>query len=186
MRLNQSEILKQAMGILDDYGLADLSMRRLADSLGVKAGAIYWHYANKQTLLAAISDAILVSVSVSEGAEWAASLSSWGVGLRSELLRHRDSADVVSSTRAVGLGSIDPAVLPAEILMRAGWSERSAAQTARALVHFILGHVFEEQSRAELLKLGVLQPPQVALDEAGFVEGMAVFVAGLEVRKPNN
>jgi hypothetical protein len=51
--------LRQPQEILDAYGLGDLSMRRLAERLGVKAGALYWHVANKQSLLAAVSDEIL-------------------------------------------------------------------------------------------------------------------------------
>lgn len=184
MSLDRSEILVHAMAILDDYGLADLTMRRLAESLGVKAGAIYWHYANKQTLLAAISDVIIEGVGAPEDGGWDTRLGVWAAGLRAALLRHRDAADLVSSTRATGLGCVDPVIVPTQILVSAGWSVSVAGRAARALVHFILGHVFEEQSRVALVQLGVLDASRGALDDIGFTEGIALFLAGLENRSP--
>lgn len=52
MQLRRGDVLDGAMAILDEFGLADLTMRRLATSLGVQPGALYWHFPNKQTLLA--------------------------------------------------------------------------------------------------------------------------------------
>ena len=57
--LTKPDVVRAGVEILDAYGLGDLSMRRLAERLGVKAGALYWHVANKQSLLAAVSDEIL-------------------------------------------------------------------------------------------------------------------------------
>lgn len=179
MSLDRATILAQAMAILDDYGLGDLTMRRLADGLGVKAGALYWHYANKQTLLAAISDEILLPIADSGQGSAAERLEHWANSLRDALLRHRDSADVVSSTRAAALGAIDPAHVPTHILTSGGGSELEAAQTARALVHFVLGHVVEEQSRVQLVELGVLADDVEPLDGAGFTHGLRVFLNGL-------
>ena len=179
MSLDRSTILAAAMGILDDYGLGDLTMRRLADSLNVKAGALYWHYANKQTLLAAVSDDILAPVVDAGEGDVAARLDVWSNDLRDALLRHRDAADVVSSTRAAGLGSIDPASVPTQILTSAGTAQLGAEQTARALVHFVLGHVVEEQSRTQLVELGVLPEGTEALDGPGFTHGLAIFLRGL-------
>ena len=186
MPLNRTEILVQAMQILDEYGLSDLSMRRLADSLGVKAGAIYWHYSNKQSLLAAISDQILGGIqrdnlSLADGWEtaWQAEVFAWARSLRSALLEHRDAADLVSSTRAAGLGELNPVDLPAEILRTNGWSSELATHSAGAICHFILGHVFEEQSRQQLALLGLIESTDPVLDEAGFDHGVRVFLAGL-------
>ena len=61
MAVSRELIVDAALGILDSYGLADLSMRRIGDALGVQAASIYWHYANKQSLLAGVSDAILAA-----------------------------------------------------------------------------------------------------------------------------
>ena len=49
--LSRERIVDAAFSVLRDYGLADLSMRRLAKELGVQAGALYWHVPSKQDLL---------------------------------------------------------------------------------------------------------------------------------------
>lgn len=58
MSLTRERVVAGALEILDAYGLADLTMRRLGDHLGVRASAVYWHVPNKQTLLARVADAI--------------------------------------------------------------------------------------------------------------------------------
>ena len=56
VQLRRGDVLDGAMAILDEYGLADLTMRRLATSLGVQPGALYWHFPTKEDLLLAAID----------------------------------------------------------------------------------------------------------------------------------
>ena len=51
MALTREAIVLTAAELVDQYGLGDLSMRRLATELGVAPGALYWHLTNKQELL---------------------------------------------------------------------------------------------------------------------------------------
>ena len=44
-----------AVGILQDFGMGDLYMRRVAAVLGVQASALYWHVPDKQSLLARVA-----------------------------------------------------------------------------------------------------------------------------------
>ena len=59
MQLHKRDVVEAATTLLDDYGIADLTMRRLARELNVSPGALYWHFANKQQLLGAVADRIL-------------------------------------------------------------------------------------------------------------------------------
>lgn len=179
MSLERSDVITAAVGILDSYGLADLSMRRVADSLGVKAGALYWHVANKQTLLAAVADEILGQLSEPSG-EPLDALAGWADDLRRVLLAHRDSAELVASTQASRLGAIDPAAAPTEVLQAAGLDAELARASARALLHLVLGHVVEEQNAQALALLDLLEGE--ALDESGFDCAVQIFVDGLATR----
>src|SRR3954469_7069845 len=60
--LTRQKIEDAAMEILRSYGLADLSMRRLARDLGVQPGALYWHVKNKQELLGVRAGQFLAAV----------------------------------------------------------------------------------------------------------------------------
>jgi AcrR family transcriptional regulator len=59
VQLHKRDVVAKAAAILDSYGIADLTMRRLARELDVTPGALYWHFANKQELLGAVADRVL-------------------------------------------------------------------------------------------------------------------------------
>ena len=59
VQLTKDIIVDAALTILNEYGLGDLTIRRLTRHLGTAAGAMYWHYPSKQALLGAVADRIL-------------------------------------------------------------------------------------------------------------------------------
>lgn len=184
MSLSRQNVVDAALEVLDRYGLEDLSMRRLADLLGVKAGALYWHVANKQTLLALMGDQILGGPegpgSVAEtGGQPADGIRRWARSLREALLRHRDGAELVASTLPVGLGTVDPVGGLRAALRGWGLSAKEARSSSRALVHFVLGHVTEEQTGAQLSELGVVETFDAAAEEEDFSAGLELLVAGI-------
>ncbi|MSS46406.1 TetR family transcriptional regulator [Cutibacterium sp. WCA-380-WT-3A] len=182
--LTKPDIVRAGVEILDAYGLGDLSMRRVAERLGVKAGALYWHVANKQSLLAAVSDEILAgdagpTMVPSEDAQFADGVNEWARCFRSTLLAHRDGAELVASTISVGLGQVDPTVNLRHFLRRQGLSSDRADSVCRALVHLVVGHTMEEQTRVQLHDLGVLSEVDPAGQNDDFDLAMTIFVAGL-------
>ena len=87
MHINRESIIDAALSLLDAYGLGDVTMRRVASSLGVAPGALYWHIANKQALIAALAEDIISPVS-------GESLEDISLNLRDLLLARRDGAEV--------------------------------------------------------------------------------------------
>lgn len=181
MALTTERIVEAACSILDAYGLADLTMRRVADELGVKAGALYWHFPNKQTLLAAVADEVLSTANASASSD-AESLVTWATDVRTRLLAHRDAAELVSSTRAMGLGSVDPAARARVMLCAAGFKGDEADGLAQAFMHFILGHVMEEQTQAQLATLSVIENFDEARSDRHFGWGVELLLGGVEAR----
>ncbi|WCC79178.1 TetR/AcrR family transcriptional regulator C-terminal domain-containing protein [Cutibacterium equinum] len=185
MSLTKSDVVRAGVEILDTYGLGDLSMRRLAERLGVKAGALYWHVANKQTLLAAVSDEIL---SVDGGptsvpnrdSGLAEGVDEWARCFRRTLLAHRDGAELVASTISVGLAEVDPAKTLCEFLVAHGCDADRAGGVCRAIVHLVLGHTMEEQTRTQLHDLGVMGEVDLARHDADFDLALGIFIAGME------
>lgn len=189
MSLTRQDVIQAGVEILDAYGLGDLSMRRLGERLGVKAGALYWHVANKQTLLAAVSDAILggpegPTTVPARDAELGDGVVTWAQTFRHTLLRHRDAAELVASTISVGLGQVDPAVGLRSFLVGHGFDADRATSLARALVHLVLGHAMEEQTRSQLHELGILAEIQPEREDADFALAVEVFVAGMATLAP--
>ncbi|MCG7230226.1 TetR family transcriptional regulator [Corynebacterium minutissimum] len=147
MHLSRDAIVSTALELLTSYGLADVTMRRVATTLGVAPGALYWHVANKQALIAAMATEIISPVSGDTPAELASSL-------HRELSRWRDGAEVAiagaafpESTARADLEELFAAALEREV--PEGTSE-SIGVAARTLIHYILGATFLEQSHAQL------------------------------------
>lgn len=56
--LSREQIVSTALALLDEQGATGLSMRRIADALGVRAASLYYHVHNQDDLIDAIQDLI--------------------------------------------------------------------------------------------------------------------------------
>ena len=167
MQLRRGDVLDGAMAILDEYGLGDLTMRKLASSLGVQPGALYWHFPNKQTLLGAMADRILDGADEPPTSEsWDDAIAELAHRFRGALLAHRDGAELVASTYASRLTTSRARDAFVATAARAGLSRAYAELTGYALLHYVLGHTVDEQSRAQLAELGALTHAPLSPDVA--------------------
>lgn len=200
-RHSLDDVLAAAMVILDENGLPDLTMRRLAASLGVQPSALYWHVPNKQTLLALIADRIVSAPGAAgvtgtsrrpgsasrppdaTGVDWRAAARAESLALRDALLAYRDGAEVVSSTLALGLGADDARGRLAAALTGADLDPSAREMAAATLLHFILGHVWHEQQRLQADSLGVVAPEQAAdpLEASASHHGPGSFEFGVDL-----
>ncbi|MEV4686863.1 TetR/AcrR family transcriptional regulator C-terminal domain-containing protein [Microbacterium sp. LWH3-1.2] len=185
----RDEVAHAAMRILDEYGLPDLTMRRLAAALEVQPSALYWHFPNKQSLLAELSDRIVTEVDPgSADLHWASRVRAEASALRRALLAHRDGAELVASTFALGLGSRAAHERLAAAIAAGGFDDESVRRATSALLHFVLGQVLHEQQRQQYRQLGVHGDPPGALrhddvPEADFAFGVELLVGGLRSRR---
>ena len=154
-RHSKADVLQAALNLLDEVGLPDLTMRRLAATLDVQPSALYWHYPNKQTLLAEVSNTIVnFAKPVTPGKTWQETATAEALALRDALLAFRDGAEVVSSTLALGLGA-DRALERLENSIAV--ADRELAQAAaESILFLVLGQVWHEQQRMQANSLGVV------------------------------
>jgi TetR/AcrR family transcriptional regulator, tetracycline repressor protein len=105
--LDREQILKAAVDLMDEVGLAGLSLRRLAKQLGVAAPALYWHFQNKQELLDQMAEQMFIGEVPAagppgDGESWEDWLVTRARQTRAALLRHRDAAMLAASTKPRG------------------------------------------------------------------------------------
>ncbi len=60
--LSRQLVLEKAIDVADEGGIEGLTMRRLAEALGVEAMSLYHHVANKEALLDGVADLIVEEV----------------------------------------------------------------------------------------------------------------------------
>ncbi|MBV9747678.1 MAG: TetR family transcriptional regulator [Acetobacteraceae bacterium] len=65
--LSRERIVAAAIALLDEGGANALTFRSLATRLATGSGAIYWHVADKQTLLTAATDQVIAQATTRSG-----------------------------------------------------------------------------------------------------------------------
>ncbi len=160
----RADVVETALSILDEFGLADLSMRRLAGVLDVQPSALYWHVPNKQTLLALVSDQIIERAAFvdredftkDDRLDWKSFTLAESIAIRDALLAFRDGAEVVSSTLALGLGAEGALARIRAGIDEAGFEPEVARVAAESILFLVLGQVWHEQQRMQADSLGVV------------------------------
>lgn len=180
MSRHRSDIVEHALEVLDRHGLADLSMRRLAADLGVQPSALYWHFANKQALLAAVADEVLRrGERLVPAGRWDEQVTAEAHALRDAMLAYRDGAELVATAHAFGLGEVNPVDRLVELV-----GDTPIAQVAATTVlHFVLGHVTDEQMNLQASSAGAIGDDPLGGADT-FATGLAIVVAGISAHLP--
>jgi AcrR family transcriptional regulator len=89
-RLSRELVLQAAMSHADEGGIEALTMRRLAEELGVAPMALYRHVANKDDLIDGLIDVVFGEIALpSTAGDWKAAMRDRAISLRDVLARHR-------------------------------------------------------------------------------------------------
>jgi AcrR family transcriptional regulator len=185
VQLHRSDVVDKATQLLDDFGIADLTMRRLARELGVTPGALYWHFADKQELLGAVADRILEpALADTEHDRWVDRVHAICGGLRNALLSTTDGAELVSASFAAGKSERMSTILGWLIAaaMDAGLDPPNADLAARTVLYYVLGFTADEQSRLQWDAAGALSDDQSVMatnPNHRFAFGLRLLVDGM-------
>lgn len=111
-RLSRESVLQTALRLADRDGLDALTMRALADELGVEAMSIYYHLRNKDAILDGAVEMVFAEIEAEVGgfdvppttdaATWAPALRERILGARRVLLRHPWAPWIMNARGAPG------------------------------------------------------------------------------------
>jgi TetR/AcrR family transcriptional regulator, tetracycline repressor protein len=147
---SQADVVRAAVEILDEQGAAAVSVRAVAQRLGVRMNTVLWHTKSRARLGELMADAIVSGVELAGLPEdWHDRAAELVRRYRGALLGHRDGASVVAGTYAAEPATLDVAEALIGALLAGGLPEREAAWTAWSLVYFVLGLTMEEQAAPE-------------------------------------
>src|SRR5271165_4780891 len=133
-RLSKRVVVERALALADAEGLEALTIRRLATELGVTPMALYWHFRNKEELLAALGDQIWneLDTDVDLAAPWHLQMR----GLLESLLRVLRAHPCASQLILEGEKQSDAALVASEtalaVLRRGGYDPEHAAEITRS------------------------------------------------------
>lgn len=152
--ISRARIVAAALDLLDEQGIEAVTARALAERLGVRAPALYWHVGSKREILDEMGTEVYRRVARTMTAQpmdgdWQQGLATYARVLRCEYLAHRDGARTFSGTRLT-----DPEVLRAQEpwlrhWMASGLTLAEATAAAELVTAFVVGFVIAEQQRAQ-------------------------------------
>ncbi|GAA2437040.1 TetR/AcrR family transcriptional regulator [Actinomadura vinacea] len=147
MTKKQEAVVQTALEILEDKGVEAVSMRAIAERLGVRMNTVLWHAKSKAHLMELMADAIVAEASTRDlPAPWKERVHELARRYRAALLAHRDGAAVVTGTYAAKPATLHFADTMVEALLDGGLDARKAAWTCWTIVYFTLGLAQEEQA----------------------------------------
>jgi AcrR family transcriptional regulator len=148
--LTRELIITEALGLLEEHGPGALSMRRLADRLGVAPNALYTHVRGKADLIDGLIDQVYAGLTLKPDAsgDWVQQLTTLSEEIRAYLLAHPAVVPYALQQPGLGPHSLRLGEAIYTVLRPAGFSNQAVVGTVYALVTYILGFVALEIPRA--------------------------------------
>lgn len=151
--LSRGDVLRSALGYIDEFGLVEFNAANLADNSGLTTAAIKSMFPVPDDLLDAIAGTFfdeLASDSRLSHCHWQEYLQRLAHGIRRAALAHPQAFPILA-TRPAQAPRLHPPLRPLQwvesfldTLKRAGFSDRTAASAYRAFFSFLLGHLLLE------------------------------------------
>lgn len=143
--LSRERILLAAQSLVDRGGVETLSMRKLAESLGVKAMSLYNHVSNKADIVDGLVELVASEFELPDPAiEWREAMRRRAVSAHATLLRHRWAPGLLLSHPRVGPAMLRYVDATLGCLQGAGFTYEQADHIWNALDSYVYGFTVRE------------------------------------------
>ncbi|QCX81769.1 Tetracycline repressor protein class A [Streptomyces sp. YIM 121038] len=183
--MNRATVVTEALDLLDEVGLENVSTRRLAQRLGVEQPSLYYHFRTKKDLLAAMAQAAMAPHAdaplPAPGDDWREWFLENTRSFRRTLLLRRDGARLHAGSAPTG--DLDRIRHKMTFLITSGVPERDAQMAMLAASRYTVGSVLEEQADTDSGDVTERRAGVPEIDhESAFEEGLALILGGLVQR----
>ena len=145
--LSRDRVLRAAVAIADAAGIGSLTMRSLAQELGVKPMALYYHVANKEEILDGIVDLVFSEVELpTTNGDWRSEIVRRANSARRVLRRHPWAIGLMESRKTPGPATLRHHDATIGTLRAAGFSVEMTAHAYALLDSYIYGFALQEVS----------------------------------------
>src|SRR6185503_10566644 len=145
--LTRERVLHGAVAIADAGGIAALTIRALADKLGVKPMSVYHHVANKDEILDGIVDLVFSEIDLpTTGGDWRTEIRRRATSARAVLRRHSWAIGLMESRTSPGPATLRHHDAVIATLRGAGFSVEMTAHAYALLDAYVYGFALQESS----------------------------------------
>lgn len=193
--LTRDRIRDAALALIDEDDLGSVTMRRLAERLGVQAASLYTHFPTKDDVFDAVANLLVADVDTS-GFEhgWREGLQTWGRSYRAALLAHPGAVPLIASGTQRRENFLAMADAVHGGLLASGWAPRLATEISGMVKYLVIGSAstpfasgFADDVQVYLdryphLTQGAhrLRSEATRIDEDSFELGLRCLIRGLE------
>src|SRR5215469_1025554 len=133
-RLSKQAVVDRGLALADADGLDKLTIRRLAQDLGVTPMALYWHFRSKEDLLTGLADQLWgeIDVNVDLSKPWPAQLRGLMESLVAVLRAHPSASQLLMDMEKQSEPALRATEVTLEVLRGAGFDPRHASAIARS------------------------------------------------------
>lgn len=180
--LTREHILRTAIRVADAEGLDALSMRRLAQEVGVEAMSLYHHVANKDAVLDGIADLVVAEIAVPEiRGDWRAEMRKRSTSAHEVFLRHPWAALLVGTRVNVGPAMLRYVNATLGCLREAGFSWVLADRAWNTLDSHVFGFTLQELSfplaRDEYASAARMFLPMLPVEQYPYMRALTELVS---------
>ena len=147
MPLSKERVLRAAVALAARDGIESLTMRKLADELGVGAMSLYHYVPNKEELLDGMVDIVFSEIELPPtDVDWKTAMRRRAISTREVLNRHRWAVGLMESRVTPGPASLRLHDAVLGCLREAGFSIDLTIQAYSVLDAYIYGFALQEKS----------------------------------------
>jgi AcrR family transcriptional regulator len=144
-RLSRERVLRGGVAVADAGGIGSLTIRSLAQELGVKPMAVYYHVANKDEILDGIVDIVFSEIELpTPGGDWRAEIRRRAVSARRVLRSHRWAIGLMESRTTPGPETLRHHDAVIATLRAAGFSRAMTAHAYALIDSYTYGFALQE------------------------------------------
>ena len=145
--LSRERVLRTAVDLADKDGVESLSMRRLAQALGVEAMSLYRHVRNKGDLVDGMVDLVFGEIGLPpRGVDWRTAMRQRAIAARAVLARHPWAIGLMESRSRPGPATLSHHDAVIGCLRGAGFSIAMTAHAYSVLNSYIYGFALQQAS----------------------------------------
>lgn len=146
-RLSKERVFRAAVELADRGGLESLTMRKLADQLGVGVMSLYYYVENKDELITGMVDIVFGEIELPPSdSDWKSAMRERARSTREVLNRHRWAVGLMESQAMPGPASFRVHNTVLGYLRKAGFSIEMTIQAYSVLDAYIYGFALQEKT----------------------------------------
>ena len=172
--LTRERVLRAALAFADERGLEELSMRKLAQELGVEAMSLYNHVEGKDDIVGGMIGLIVDEIEMPRAdADWKTALRESAISGHEALSRHRWAASVWMTARGAGQDRMGHAEAALRCFREAGFSKDLTYHAFHVWQGYAIGFTLQElnfpHDRESLKKMAAQFLREFPTDEYPFL-----------------